>query len=220
MKKLISMLLVLTMVLALAGTAMAELKVTKNSWVFFEKDANAYTAARASKKTNNVVRSHSVAWCDRVCGDYARVIVNVLDNTKRWFKLSALKPYEEASDLTTTFIVWAKGGHGMSESVDTVTVKGLKGFYVKVTGHTNLRKNPGLENKSEGVVEKCTLLKCTGKIGYDDRYQGFFNWIQIDRKCTKLWVSSNFVKVNRFGYVKLYNSKGDFLNYLNIYPQV
>ena len=34
MKKLISILLVLTMVLALAGTAMASCKITKNPWVY------------------------------------------------------------------------------------------------------------------------------------------------------------------------------------------
>jgi len=216
MKKLVSMLLVLTMVLALAGTAMAACKITKNTWVFFEKDANAYTSARASKKGNSVVQKGSHAWCDKVCGDYARVIVNVADNTKRWFKVSALKEYEEASEYTQTYIVWAKGGHGMSESVDSTKVSGLKGLYVKVTGHTNLRKDAGMECKSQGVVEKCTLLKCTGKVGYDNRYQGIYNWIQVNHKCKKLWVSSYFVKTNRMGYVKLYNSKGDLIRLMDI----
>lgn len=216
MKKLISILLVLTMVLALAGTAMASCKITKNTWVYFAKDANAYTAAKASKKSNNVVQKGSHAWCDKVCGDYARVIVNAAEDTKRWFKISVLEEYEEATEFTKTYVVWAKGGHGMSESVNTVRVSGLKGLYVKVTGHTNLRKDPGLENKSEGVVEKCTLLKCTGKAGYDDRFQGVYNWIQISRKCSKLWVSSYFVKKNHMGYVKLYNCKGDFVKLLDI----
>jgi hypothetical protein len=142
--------------------------------------------------------------------------VNAAENTKRWFKISALEEYEEATEFTKTYVVWAKGGHGMSESVNTVSVPGLKGLYVKVTGHTNLRKDPGLENKSEGVVEKCTLLKCTGKAGYDDRFQGVYNWIQISRKCSKLWVSSYFVKKNHMGYVKLYNCKGDFVKLLDI----
>ena len=216
MKKLISMLLVLTMTLALASTAMAACNLERYDWVEFVKDANSYTAAKASKKTNNVVQKWSVAWCDRVCGDYARVIVNVVDNTKRWFKLSDLKVYEEASEYTRTCIVWAKGGHGMSESVNMKRVSGLKGKYVKVTGHTNLRKDPGLECKSQGVVEKCTLLKCTGNTGYDNRYQGIYNWIQVDHNCKKLWVSSYFVKTNRIGYVKLYNSKGELVGLMDI----
>ena len=85
-----------------ALSAMAACKITKNTWVFFCKDANAYTAARSSKKTNNVVQKGSHAWCDKVCGDYARVIVNEVDNTKRWFKVSALKEYEEADEYTQT----------------------------------------------------------------------------------------------------------------------
>jgi len=216
MKKFVSILLVLTMVLALAGTAMAACKITKNTWVFFCKDANAYTAARSSKKTNNVVQKGSHAWCDRVCGDYARVIVNVDDNTKRWFKVSTLKEYEEADEYPMTYVVWAKGGHGMSESVDTTKVSGLKGLYVKVTGHTNLRKDAGMECKSQGVVEKCTLLKCTGKVGYDNRYQGIYNWIQVNHKCSKVWVSSNFVKRNHLGYVKLYDCKGNLVRLMDI----
>ena len=217
MKKFVSILLVLTMVLALAGTAMAACKITKNTWVFFEKDANAYTAARASKKGNSVVQKGSHAWCDKVCGDYARVIVNVADNTKRWFKVSALKEYEEASEYTQTYIVWAKGGHGMSESVDSTKVSGLKGLYVKVTGHTNLRKDAGMECKSQGVVEKCTLLKCTGKVGYDDRFTGFYNWIQINHKGCKLWVSAYFLKITSSGLIKLYNCKGEHVGNLNVF---
>ncbi len=144
------------------------------------------------------------------------MIVNVADNTKHWFKVSAPKEYEEASEYPQTYIVWAKGGHGMSESVDSTKVSGLKGLYVKVTGHTNLRKDAGMECKSQGVVEKCTLLKCTGKVGYDNRYQGIYNWIQVNHKCNKLWVSSYFVKTNRIGYVKLYNSKGDLVRLMDI----
>ena len=217
MKKLMAMLLVLAMVLALAGTAMAACKITKNTWVFFAKDANAYTAARESKKSNNVVQKGSHAWCDRVCGDFARVIVNAAENTKRWFKISALEEYEEATEFTKTYVVWAKGGHGMSESVKTLSVPGLKGKYVKVTGHTNLRKDPGLENKSKGVVEKCALLKCTGKVGYDDRFIGFYNWIQINHKGCKLWVSAHFLKITSSGLIKLYNCKGEHVGNLNVF---
>lgn len=216
MKKFVSILLVLTMVLALAGTAMASCKITEDSWVVFTKDANAYSAARASKKGNSVVQKGSVAWCDKVCGDYARVIVNVAENTKRWFKVSALEELKDVEGVETR-VVWAKGGHGMSTSVTYDKIAGIKGLYVKVSGHTNLRKDPGLEEKSQGVVEKCTLLKVTGKIGLDNRYQGTYNWIEIYKGCKKLWVSANFVKGSvRYGIklVKLYDSEGEFVKYL------
>ena len=216
MKKFVSVLLVLTMVLALAGTAMAACKIEKG-WVVFTKDANSYNAARASKKTNNVVQKGSIAWCDRVCGDYARLIVNEKEQTKRWFKCSALKNVEEG----VTYVVWAKGGRKMSESEDKITwIEGIKGLYVKVIGHTNLRKNPGLECKSQGVVEKCDLLKVTGYIGRDDRlhgYSGMYNWIQVCKKGKKLWVDTSFVKMSVKGntrWVRLYNDKGEFVRFL------
>ena len=38
-------------------------------------------------------------------------------------------------------------------------IEQIKGQKVKVTGHTNLRKNPGMKFKSQGVVEKGDRLK-------------------------------------------------------------
>ena len=49
MKKFLSMLLVLTMVLAVAGGAMAACKFKKGDWVEFKCDANAYNAAKAAE---------------------------------------------------------------------------------------------------------------------------------------------------------------------------
>ncbi len=220
MKKFVSMLLVLTMVLARAGSAMAACKVEKG-WVEFTKDANAYNAARESKKTNNVVRKGSWAWCDRICGDFARVIVNEKEGIKRWFKCSALKNIEEGY----IYVVWAKGGKDMSTSEGGIDkIKGIKGLRVKVTGHTNLRKDPGMQCKSQGVVEKCALLKVTGYVGRDDRLHywnyeetGVFNWIQVCDKGRKLWVSANYVKQSIKGdirLVRLYDDKGNFVRYL------
>ena len=221
MKKFVSMLLVLTMVLALAGTAMAASKINKETWVIFAKDANAYTAARNSKKTNSVVQKGSVAWCDKVCGDFARVIVNEAENTKCWFQFSTLEEYKEVNEDTSTYVVWAKGGHGMSTSVSIRKISGVKGLKVKVTGHTNLRKDPGMECKSQGVVEKCALLKVTGYVGRDDRINDYidraFNWIQVCHKGHRVWVSANFVKMSTIKYnryVKLYNDKGEFVRYM------
>ncbi len=214
MKKLVSMLLVLTMVLALAGTAMAACNIEKGL-VKFTKDANAYNAARESKKTNNVVRSGSIARCDRVCGDFARVIVNEKEGIKRWFKCSALKNVEEGE----LYVVWAKGGKDMSTPEgDIIKIPGIKGLYTKVTGHTNLRKGPGLQCKSQGVVEKCALLKLTGYIGRDDRlpegYSQYNNWVQVCHKGRRLWVSTDFLKMSRKGnaaLLRLYDDKGNFV---------
>jgi hypothetical protein len=213
MKKLISMLLVLTMTLALASTAMAACNLERYDWVEFVKDANSYTAAKASKKTNNVVKAGSVAQVERVCGDYVRLIVNVDAMTMCWFKSSALK---EITSNRMTNVVWAKGGKGMSTSVTMERIEGIKGYYVKVTGHTNLRSFPGLERKSQGVVEKCALLKTTGYIGVDNRIMipGSYNWVQVCYKGRHLWASANFLKttlLDNIQYVNLYTRNGKFV---------
>ena len=89
----------------------------------------------------------------------------------------------------------------MSESVDSTKVSGLKGLYVKVTGHTNLRKNPGMKFKSQGVVEKGDMLKLTGRYGYDDRGVA---WLEICKGGKKLWVSTMFVELTDVQYDYLY----------------
>ena len=214
MKKLISMLLVLVMVLALASTAMADCHLERYDWVKFTRDAHAYTAARDSKKTENVVKAGSVAQVERVCGDFVRLVVNVNAMTMCWFKCSALEKITTGVRISN--VIWAKGGKGMSTSVSIEKINGIKGYYVKVTGHTNLRKNPGLECKSQGVVEKCTLLKTTGYIGADNRIiiPGTYNWVQVCYKGKKLWVSKNFLRSKRIGdisYVNLYTKDGEFV---------
>ena len=77
MKKFLSALLVLTMVLAIAGSAMAASKFTLYKMVEFKCDSNAYNAAKDGKKTNNVVAKDSLAQVKGVCGDYVKLRVNV-----------------------------------------------------------------------------------------------------------------------------------------------
>ena len=193
MKKFVAMLLVLTMVLALAVAAMADCKIKAGMWLEFKKDSNAYTEAKSGKKTESVVQKASFAKCDKVCGKYARLIVNDADGTKRWFKACDLKE----APVKFTWVVWAKGGKGMStcvkSSIEDSPWMAFKGWKVKVTGHTNLRKNPGLKFKSQGVVEKCDMLKITGRWGMDNRKQGY-NWLEVCQKGKKLWISVNFIE--------------------------
>ena len=56
MKKLVSMLLVLTMVLAVATSAVAACDIKAGMWVEFKKDSAAYSAAKSGKETKNVVQ--------------------------------------------------------------------------------------------------------------------------------------------------------------------
>ena len=191
MKKLVAALLVMTMVVALASTAFAACKIKKYMWVEFKCDSAAYDAAKSSKKTKSEVQKGSTAWCNKVCGKFARLVVNEAAGTTAWFKTCDLKE----ADVEETYVVWAKGGKGMStclkNSIEDSPWKAYKGWKVKVTGHTNLRKNPGMKFKSQGVVEKCDKLKSTGYVGWDDR--GVM-WFQVCKGGKKLWVSSNFIK--------------------------
>ena len=200
MKKFTAALLVLAMLLAVASTALAACDIKANMWVEFKKDSNSYTEAKSSKQTKNVVQKGSRAYCDKICGKYARLCVNVSANTWRWFKTADLKP----TDKDWTKVVWAKGGKGMSScQKDRIynLPAGIKGLYVKVSGHTNLRKDPGLEHKSQGVVEKCDKLKLTGKYGYDNRGMA---WLQVCVKGDKLWVSTACVALTEAQWDVLY----------------
>ena len=203
MKKLVSMLLVLTMVLAVATSAVAACDIKAGMWVKFKKDSAAYSAAKSSEKTKSVVQKGSVAYCDKICGKYARLIVNDYANTKAWFKADDLK--ETSQDWTK--VVWAKGGKGMStERAVYSTDTRIKGLYVKVSGHTNLRKGPGMKCASQGVVEKGKLLKLTGRYGFDDRD---VEWYEVCYKGKKLWVSYNFITVRSNGVtIRFYDKDG------------
>ena len=209
MKKFVSVLLVLTMVLAVATTAVAACNIKAGMWVEFKKDSPAYTAAKSSKKTNNVVAKGSFAQCDKVCGKYARLIVNSASDIKRWFKTEDLK---QAPEEGIEKVVWAKGGKGMSSKGYVYSSdKHLKGKYVKVSGHTNLRKTPSLHCKSQAVVEKCTMLKLTGRTGFDNRH---CEWFEVCYKGKKLWLSMWYIKVKADGVaIQLYDKDGNKVDY-------
>jgi hypothetical protein len=191
MKKFVAMLLVLTMVIALACTTAMAASRLEGKFVVLTEDSNAYTAAKSSKKTASVAKEGSHGYCVDTCGKYAKVIVNAADGTYAWFKKCNLV----VVDIDTILFVWAKGGKGMSccmkNSIDTD--KALFHGKIKVTGHTNLRKNPGMKFKSQGVVEKCDKLKLTGRYGYDNRP---IAWLEVCKDGKKLWVSTMFVELS------------------------
>ena len=192
MKKNVSVLLVLTMVLAVASAAVAACNIKAGMWVEFKKDSPAFTEAKSSKETNNVVAKGSRAQCDKVCGKYARLIVNRAGNIKRWFKAVDLKQ----ASVETERVIWAKGGKGMSSKTEiSYADKHLKGKYVKVSGHTNLRKSPSLHCASQGVVEKGKMLKLTGRTGFDDRH---CLWFEVCYKGKKLWLSWNNIQKSTY----------------------
>jgi hypothetical protein len=187
MKKFVAMLLVLTMVMALACTTAMAASRLEGKFVVLTEDSNAYTAAKSSKKTASVAKEGSHGYCVDTCGKYAKVIVNATDGTYAWFKKCNL----EVIDYDQILFVWAKGGKGMSRCLKNTidTNKALFHGKIKVTGHTNLRKNPGMKFKSQGVVKKGDVLKYKGQIGWDNRG---FAWYKIRKDGKTLWISENF----------------------------
>jgi hypothetical protein len=182
---------------------MAAAKFELYKMVEFKCDSNAYSAAKASKKTNNVVGKGSVAQVRCVSGKYVKLRVNRASKKEMWFKACDLKN----TNKIYINVVWVKGGKGMSSRDWTAPIKTYdfaKGKYVKVSGHTNLRKTPSLHCKSQAVVEKCTLLKATGRWASDDRG---VNWEEVCYKGKKLWVSDNFLYMETEYYEPKYYDK-------------
>ena len=184
MKKILSVLLVLTMVLAFASTAMAATNYTAGDMIVLKRDANAYDAAKSSKKTKSVAAEGSTAAVVKQCGDYVQVVVN-WGGTTTYFRKCDVTLYYGTKGIS---VIWNKGGKGMSTCIKDSIIDFMPQMTkVKVTGHTNLRKNPGMKFKSQGVVEKGDVLKYKGYIGIDDRM--LVPWFKVRYKGKNLWIS-------------------------------
>ena len=125
--------------------------------------------------------------------------------------------YRRTCDLKETtnnfpWVKWARGGKGMSDDVKEYKSyePRIKGYYAKVSAHTNLRKSPSLHCKSQGVVEKGTLLKLNGYTGIDN--VDVF-WFGVCYKGKKLFVCSDFLKHCSDMALKLYDKDGN-----RVYP--
>jgi len=147
MKKLVAALLVLTMVLALTGTAMAGCKFKEGTWIKFIKNAYAYDAAKDSKKTSVVVRKGSWAKVLEVKGSFAKIQLTPdyydddveekgkLGNTKvdleykgevydhahywaYWFKTSTIDTIKEVKHMYKYDVTFSNGGNGKSKPFD------------------------------------------------------------------------------------------------------
>jgi hypothetical protein len=129
----------------------------------------------------------------------------------KWFKAADLK--SAAKDKRYTLVIWAKGGKGMSTrlwGIPIFTNEYIKNCYVKASGHTNLRKTPSLNCKSQAVVEKCDLLKLTGRFAADDR---FVTWYEVCYKGKKLWLSANYImRSSRTDDYKFFDKDGNRIN--------
>lgn len=216
MKKLVAALLVLTLVLALTGSAMASCKFSIHEYVKFTKNAHAYSDTRDSKKTDTIVSKGSIGCVEGVYGNWVRVRLTPYGTDGNficpdygscwtgWFKSGDLKSSKAAvnGDVLVRF---SEGGKGLSKP-------GLldeDGFYyfkdkgvtrisddcykkVQATAKVWLHKTPSLSNSYRKALRKDEKVKYRRVYSFDDRGVCFYG-VRYSGKC--LWVSSLYSKL-------------------------
>lgn len=221
MKKLVAALLVLTMVLALTGTAMAGCKFKIHQYVKFTKNASAYTEPKSSKKTDDpetIVSKGSVGCVEGVQGDWVLVRLTPYGVKGNfvcpdfgpcycgWFKSDVLKgSLPVAGTIDGILVRFSNGGVGLS----IPALLDEEGFYyfkdsgdtrisadcyknVKTTGKVWLHKTPSLSNSYGKALMKDKKVKYRRCYSFDTRGVMFYG-VRYEGKC--LWVSSLYSKL-------------------------
>lgn len=221
MKKLIAALLVLTMVLALTGSAMAGCKFKIHQYVKFTKNASAYTEPKDSKKTNDpetIVSKGSIGCVEGISGDWVLVRLSLygIDGGNficpdygtcwcGWFKSGDLKASKAAAVTGDVAVRFSNGGNGLSKP----GFRDAQGFYfwkdegetrisdncykhVKTTGKVWLHKTPSLSNSYGKALQKDQKVKYRRAYSFDDRGVRFYG-VRYEGKC--LWVSALYSKL-------------------------
>ena len=202
MKKIIAALLVLTMVLALTGSALAD-HLCAGDYVKFKKNAYAYSEPKSSKKIDDpyiIVSKGSYAKVIAKKGDYVFLQLTPgyysedLGNTYEvesglwawgyWFKTSDL------SECKTEIILvrFSNGGNGKSKPTGDIvedTVNVCKD-HVKADAKVWMHKTPSLSNSYGRALHKGDKVKYRHLLGTDTRGVVFYG-IRYKGKC--LWVS-------------------------------
>ena len=192
MKKLIAALLVMTMVLALAGNAMASCRIKAGDCVRFTKNTTAYNH-RGGRATNTIVRKGSYALVKRVCNDWVELYLDPLDSCiTRWFKTDNLVVDSKGKKIADDtyfyiYVIYSRGGVGKSSELyvfedadsvdenDTDNVRISPDCYqhVKATAKVWLHKESSLK-RSYGVARhKGEVVSYRRKWGYDSRFMIF-----------------------------------------------
>lgn len=216
MKKLIAALLVMTMVLALAGSAMAE-NICVGDFVKFTKNGYAYSEPKAYKKVSDpevIVRKGSFAKAIAKKGDYVflQLTPGYLDedlgNTYEvatglwawgyWFKTDVLDTIKKESNKYIS-VVFGNGGNGKSKVVREnipdagdfqLTDSSKK--HVKATAKVWMHYNASLSRSYGRALHKDDKVTYRRVYGIDTR--GTFFWgIKYKGKC--LYVSGAYSKV-------------------------
>lgn len=211
LKKLIAALLVLTMVLALTGSAMAACKFKEWDCVKFTKNSTAYKT-KGGKATDTIVRKGSCALVKQVCGNWAELYLDYDFELTRWFKAGNLKlaqgkKLHEA--LLPIYVIYSQGGTGMSSKIEDfvwqdqdepddeldflcyrISPDCMK--HVKAKASTWLHKEPSLKKNYGKALHKGDKVAYRRVYSFDSRFVMFYG-VKYKGKC--LWVSEGYTKL-------------------------
>jgi len=216
MKKLVAALLVLTMVLALTGAAMAE-SICVGDYVKFTKNGFAYSEPKSYKVVSDpevIVRKGSTAYVIAKKGDYVFLqltpgfLSEDLGNTYEvesglyawgyWFKKDVLDTVKKESNKVI-LVTFSNGGVTKSKVLlenvpdsgeNRITASCKK--HVKATGKVWMHKTPSLSNNYGSALHKDDIVTYRRVWGMDTRGQVFWG-IKYNGKC--LYVSGAYTKV-------------------------
>lgn len=214
MKKIVSLILVLT--LALTCTAMAGCKYKVGQFVKFVKNANCYEKPKTSSKWDDpetIIHKGSVGQVIEVKGSWVAVrLTPAMDDSKSgntsYIDENGVKRYFWAcwvkdSVLGTTkddyvHVTFSNGGVGMSTPIVDIADEGDTRLsadcykHVKATAKVWMHKTPSLKNNYGKALHKNDVVKYRRRYGFDTRGQLFYG-IKYKGKC--LWVSGMYSKL-------------------------
>ncbi|MBQ6349265.1 MAG: hypothetical protein IJI71_17200 [Clostridia bacterium] len=197
MKKLIAALLVLTMVLALTGSAMAA-SICVGDYVKFTKNSYGYDAPHSYKRTSDpevIVHKGSIGEVVAKKNGYYKIRLTLNTNDALWFKKGDVK-LSKASPITgDVLVVFSNGGNGYSKPIPGSVVKdtiNTNKCHVKATAKVWMHYTPSLSNSYGKALHKDDKVKYRHVIGLDTRGVPFFG-IRYSGK--NLFVSSAYSKL-------------------------
>lgn len=213
MKKLVAALLVLTMVLALAGSAMASCSIKQYDCVKFTKNTVAYNC-KGGKATSTIVRKGSYAVVKKICGNWAELWLNPNEEVTGWFKTDNLKVAPNGKKIGTGayasyiyyYVIYSQGGVGKSSQLfvyddedptdefdyNDIRISPDCYKHVKATAKVWLHKEASLKKNYGVALHKGDKLTYRRQWGVDTREIIFYG-VKYKGKC--LWVSSAYSKL-------------------------
>lgn len=215
MKKIVSALLVLTLFLAMTGTAMASHRFQKNDRVAFAGNTVAYRSHDKSSRTGTIVRRGSLSVVKSTYGDkWVELYLDANDaaNT-RWFRTDSLKKTKKYVEvrtgkalwMTDIFICYSSGGAAQSSawlgpwddsgkwlSDGGYRISTDRYRHVKAKGSVWLHKEPSLKKNCGRALRKGEKVTYLRQWALDSRLVPF---LRVSYKGKRLWVSMQYAKI-------------------------